>query len=250
MSSKIIWLLLALLLILSIGSLNIKRLIKQPASVFVQPTPKSNLANPASVNCENKGGKLIIKKRGDGGQYGICVFEDNRQCEEWTLFRGECQPGNFKITGYDNEAQIYCAITAGKVNMNDKTCTFRDGMVCDMDKYFAGQCLKNGLNDLIKVSEPMTESKITNPLIVKGEARGQWFFEASFPVKLLDGNGQVLAQGIARAQGDWMTTDWVPFTAQLKFSKPTTKSGSLILSKDNPSGLPANDDQIIISVIF
>lgn len=250
MHSKIIWLLLALLLILGVCSLNVKRLIKQPALIPIQLTSKVGLANPASVNCENKGGKLVIKERGDGGQYGVCFFEDNRQCEEWTLFRGECQPGNFKITGYENEAQVYCAITAGKVNIKDKTCTFRDGMVCDTDKYFSGQCLKGGLSDLIKVSEPKIESKITSPLVIKGEARGQWFFEASFPIKLLDGNGQILAQGIAQAQGGWMTTDWVPFVAQLKFFKPTTKSGSLILLKDNPSGLPANDNQIIIPVIF
>lgn len=238
-----------------------------PGPVIVQVTPKNSLANPASVNCVDKGGQLIIKKRGDGGEYGICIFEDNRQCEEWTLFRGECVPGNFKITGYDNEAQVYCAITAGKVDMNNRTCTWRDGMVCDTDKYFSGQCLKTGLSKLIKISEPTAKTKIFSPLIIKGEARGSWFFEASFPIKLLNADGKVIAKGIAQAKSDWMTNDFVPFEAELKFSAPKNidpslslplvkggeikeTEGSLILSKDNPSGLPANDKQIIIPITF
>jgi len=58
-----------------------------------QATNKTGIANPASVNCINKGGSLSIQKGTDGGEYGICTFEDNRQCEEWALFRGECSAG-------------------------------------------------------------------------------------------------------------------------------------------------------------
>jgi putative hemolysin len=43
------------------------------------------LPNPASVDCVKKGGKVVIEKRGDGGEYGICLFEGNRQCEEWAM---------------------------------------------------------------------------------------------------------------------------------------------------------------------
>ena len=64
---------------------------------------KTGIANPASVNCINKGGTLSIQKRSDGGEYGICIFEDNRQCEEWALFRGECPVGGKKVTGIPAE---------------------------------------------------------------------------------------------------------------------------------------------------
>jgi putative hemolysin len=64
-----------------------------------KPDSKTGIANPASVNCINKGGTLSIQKRGDGGEYGICTFEDNWQCEEWALFRGECPAGGKKVTG-------------------------------------------------------------------------------------------------------------------------------------------------------
>jgi putative hemolysin len=46
-------------------------------------TPAPGIANPASENCLTQGGTLSIQERGDGSQYGICLFEDNRQCEEW-----------------------------------------------------------------------------------------------------------------------------------------------------------------------
>jgi len=48
------------------------------------------LANPASVNCIEKGGKLDMKKDVDGGEYGVCILEDGQECEEWSFFKGEC----------------------------------------------------------------------------------------------------------------------------------------------------------------
>lgn len=52
------------------------------------------LANPASTYCEEQGGTLEIRTDADGNQYGVCVFDDGSECEEWAFFRGECQPGN------------------------------------------------------------------------------------------------------------------------------------------------------------
>ncbi len=54
---------------------------------------KTTLANPASKYCIEVGGTLKMAKHSDGGVYGICMFKDNRQCEEWALFRGECPVG-------------------------------------------------------------------------------------------------------------------------------------------------------------
>lgn len=50
------------------------------------------IANPASVNCKEKGGTTQIMN-GPNGQYGLCNFEDDYSCEEWALFRGECPVG-------------------------------------------------------------------------------------------------------------------------------------------------------------
>ena len=104
--------------------------------------------------------------------------------------------------------------------------------------------------DLIRISTPRPNQTIESPLTITGEARGYWFFEASFPVKLFDGNGNTIASGIAQAEGEWMTEDFVPFKAELTFSQPTTSKGTLVLEKDNPSGLPENADELRVPVNF
>lgn len=53
-------------------------------------TPGAQIANPAAVNCVNKGGKVEIRKDAKGNEGGICVFPDKSECEEWAFFRGEC----------------------------------------------------------------------------------------------------------------------------------------------------------------
>ncbi len=105
-------------------------------------------------------------------------------------------------------------------------------------------------SSIIRLDSVQPNQTITNPVELKGEARGYWYFEASFPVELRDSNDLLLASGIATAQGDWMTVDFVPFAATLTFSQPTTATGKLILKKDNPSGDPANDDSLVMPVVF
>lgn len=104
--------------------------------------------------------------------------------------------------------------------------------------------------NLITIENPRPNQKIGSPITITGKARGNWYFEASFPVELLDDNGNQLAIAPAQAQGDWMTTDFVPYSVTLTFPIPATPTGKLILHKDNPSGLPQNDDQLIVPVVF
>ena len=104
--------------------------------------------------------------------------------------------------------------------------------------------------DVIHIGNPRPNDTIESPLTILGEARGTWFFEASFPVRLLDEQGAVIAEGHAEAQEDWMTEEFVPFRAELNFDAPQEGSGTLRLEKDNPSGLPENDDALIVPVHF
>lgn len=104
--------------------------------------------------------------------------------------------------------------------------------------------------NLIQVTSLQPNQIIASPLTITGQARGYWFFEASFPVKLLDAQGKVIAQVAAQAQGDWMTNDFVPFIAILEFNAPAGSIGQLVLEKDNPSDLPVNADQLHFSVVF
>ncbi len=104
--------------------------------------------------------------------------------------------------------------------------------------------------ETICINELKANALVGSPLKITGRARGNWFFEASFPVQLLDQSGKRLVEAVATAQGDWMTNDLVPFTAELKFTAPTGDTGQLVLNRDNPSGLPENDANLTISIRF
>lgn len=84
-----------------------------------------------------------------------------------------------------------------------------------------------------------------------GDAVGTMFFEASFPVRIEDDNGMLIAQGLATATDEWMTEDFVPFTASLtKVADPATAMGKVFFQRDNPSGLPEHDLTIGYTVEF
>lgn len=105
-------------------------------------------------------------------------------------------------------------------------------------------------SDILLIS-PSPGDVVSSPLTVTGQAKGTWYFEASFPVRLIDADGNEIAIVPAQAQGDWMTEEFVPFVAVLEFSQPQTPTtGTLVLQKDNPSGLPEYDDSITIPVLF
>lgn len=104
--------------------------------VFAQ----AQLANPASQRCVQAGGALHIEKRPNGGEFGVCVFVDNRQCEEWALFRGECPTGGLRVTGYLTPSSRFCAITGGRYDDAKTACTLPGGKTCDAEAYWAGTC--------------------------------------------------------------------------------------------------------------
>ncbi len=111
--------------------------------------------------------------------------------------------------------------------------------------------------DLITLASPVPGAFVTSPLTLTGQARGNWFFEASFPITLVNWDGLIIAESYATAEGDWMTEDFVPFSATIEFENPYPpggpdfmKRGAVILQKDNPSGLPEYDDAVEIPVLF
>jgi putative hemolysin len=256
-----IFILVGCLILLAGGYVLWTKLAAKPQPLATAPTASSSqttstaatVANPASVNCTKQGGQLKLATKPDSSQYGVCYFLDNRQCEEWALLRGDCPVGGVKVTGYMNESQVFCAISGGEVIINQDLCKFKSTQTCTLADFYQGNCTPSaaaGSTDRLSIDQPTAGQLVTSPLTVKGAASGGWYFEASFPIKLIDDNGRELAAGTAQAQGDWQTDQFVPFTVVLKFAKPTTAGGKLIFSKDNPSGLPTNTDQIELPVKF
>jgi hypothetical protein len=105
------------------------------------PSAPTQLANPASANCLEAGGNLKMDQRGDGGEYGLCYFDDNRACEEWAMMRGECPVGGVKTTGYDTIDQKYCAWAGGSTLAEaNSTCIFKNGSTCPTIDFYNGTC--------------------------------------------------------------------------------------------------------------
>ena len=86
----------------------------QPTGPTLTPAPantNSGIANPASVNCEQKGNRLEIRTAADSSQVGICIFPDGSQCEEWAFLRGECGPGTLVPANNANPTETVPAST-------------------------------------------------------------------------------------------------------------------------------------------
>ncbi len=106
----------------------------------------------------------------------------------------------------------------------------------------------NASADLIRVETPFPGAVTGKTFSVMGEARGYWYFEASFPIELLDANGNVLDTEVAQAQEEWMTEEFVPFSVMLTAPESYIGPATLVLHRDNPSGLPENDASIRIPI--
>lgn len=99
------------------------------------------------------------------------------------------------------------------------------------------------------IVSPVVGSHIKSPVTVQGKARGSWFSEGALPIEITDSHNIVIAMAPAQADSEWMTTDYVDFSVTIPFS---TKQpfGFIVIKKDNPSGLPENDAQFKIPVMF
>lgn len=103
----------------------------------------------------------------------------------------------------------------------------------------------------VQVFDPVPGQTIISPKAISGSVTGGgWFFEATFPVKIVDADGTVLGEGQARAQSDWMSTGTVLFTGVIPFSAPRSVTGTIVFLKDNPSGLPQNEESFSVPIRF
>ncbi len=59
----------------------------------------ANIANPASQFCKDQGGSIEIRTLDDGSQYGVCIFKNGVECEEWDLFSGRCNKDGSDFCG-------------------------------------------------------------------------------------------------------------------------------------------------------
>lgn len=103
----------------------------------------------------------------------------------------------------------------------------------------------NASSDLIQVELPFPNAVVGKEFSAIGKARGTWYFEASFPVRVLDKDGTQIAVGLAApVNGEWMTTEFVDFKADLVVPDSYIGPATLVLEKDNPSGEADKDASV------
>jgi hypothetical protein len=110
--------------------------------------------------------------------------------------------------------------------------------------------LTEPLSARVSITQPVSGAEVGGSFTVSGKAPGNWYFEASFPIQVRDGEGNVIARTHATAQSDWMTTELVAFTATVHIDGGYKGPADLILLRDNPSGLPEHDDSTTIPIII
>lgn len=107
---------------------------------------------------------------------------------------------------------------------------------------------KNASENDIVISAPTPHETLGSIINITGRARGQWYFEASFPIVIENKEGVVIGQGVGTADGEWMTEEFVPFNATITLLTPYTGTATLILKKDNPSGETSRDASVKIPI--
>ena len=117
-------------------------------------------------------------------------------------------------------------------------------------KYMTPTPLSERGDSAMQITAPHPNEVVTSPLRITGNVYHEWFLESYFPVKLLDGNGKVIAETSAQAQENQTISERVSFVANLTFTHPDTKNGMLVLEKSNPSGLFESADDRRIPVQF
>lgn len=107
------------------------------------------------------------------------------------------------------------------------------------------------LSDLIQVENIGQNDTIRPPVVIKGKARGPWFFEGQFPVEIADANRKTIVRDVAKADGKWMTSEWVDFEATMDFAvNGEGQKGYIILRRSNASGKAELDRSYTLPVII
>ncbi|HUO56180.1 MAG TPA: Gmad2 immunoglobulin-like domain-containing protein [Candidatus Paceibacterota bacterium] len=94
------------------------------------------------------------------------------------------------------------------------------------------------------VMQPQENAIVGETFDVSGKAPNTWYYEAVFPIQVRDSDDNLIGSGQAQAQSDWTVASLVPFRATITIQDNYSGSATLILLKDNPSGLPQNEDEL------
>jgi len=219
-----------------------------------QQTPQPNTNGSCVVaGCS---GELCVPA-GSETTASICVYKASYQCYKTAT----CEVQSNGACGWTQTTELNRCLTENEKGSSTPGtfCGGIAGMVCPLgftcqiDGNYpdsGGKCVKQDTSTPT-IDSPDRGSTITSPVKVIGSVPPGWMFEGSFPIKIIDSNGKIIVQGVAkeRTPGTWMTGKSIPFEATLSFTT-TAQSGAIVLQKDNPSGEPKNDASYSLSIAF
>lgn len=214
---------------------------------------------PVDLSINSAESKVFLLENGEPWAYSIRFLDNVENWNDYGSIFVRLGVNNFRATCEEQE-------DGEKVKMED--C---DPLAGDVIKYY-GEIKEQEANliletlqsiyfispgqerekiaELIKVTEPAENEKISSPLQIRGKAKGYWFFEADAPFLIVNDNNKVLSRGSVTAEGDWMTEDWVPFTATAEFNAVGSEAGYIIFQRSNASGKPEHDRSYRLPVRF
>ena len=105
------------------------------------------------------------------------------------------------------------------------------------------------LSESVQVQTPGAGATVENTFTIAGSAPNSWYSEAVFPIQVRDVSDNVIGRGQGHAQSDWTIPGAVVFTSSITLDGIYKGAATLILMRDNPSGLPQNDDSVTIPII-
>jgi len=187
---------------------------KKQGSEESKDEEKTGLANPAAVKCEEDNGTLESYQT-EAGEAALCIFTDGSICNQWSYFRGDCQPKQ-------------CFKSCEKIG------TAEEGWYnsCTLDLLELTQCqgsqdenvedaASDSVEKNIKVTNPLANQQLTSPFTVEGEAR---VFENQVLIRVTNNQGEDLINIDTTANSPNMG-EWGDFSIDIDYEFSQTKEG-------------------------
>jgi len=93
--------------------------------------------------CANLKGTIKKETRGNGQEYKVCEWKQNKICELESLKKELCTPETINLSQKEKPEQRYCIIRGGKYS-ETKTgkgkCTLPNEKMCAAQDFFNGNC--------------------------------------------------------------------------------------------------------------
>jgi putative hemolysin len=172
------------------------------------------LANPAAVKCEEDGGTLEPFETAAGTD-SLCVFSDKSICNEWTYFRGDCQPGGCikecRAKGTKNEGW-YNSCTGERIKL--EICSQEDEEDTKLEDV-------KPVSVNIKITSPIADEQLSSPFKIEGQAKVS---DNKVYIRVKNPAGSVLIEETSNAINK-SGSEWADFDIEIAYEFNLTKQG-------------------------